>query len=69
MVSENAHFLPIEDAIAEKRFIKYKLLKVFWIKTDNKWKYKFGIPLKVQIYWFTHKDLKNESFFYQKGIM
>lgn len=29
MVSENAHFLPIEDAIAEKRFIKYKLLKVF----------------------------------------
>lgn len=32
MVSENAHFLPIEDAIAEKRFIKYELLKVFELK-------------------------------------
>lgn len=32
MVSENAHFLPIEDAIAEKRFIKHKLLKVFELK-------------------------------------
>lgn len=32
MVSENANFLPIEDAIAEKRFIKYKFLKVFEFK-------------------------------------
>lgn len=32
MVSENANFLPIEDAIAEKRFIKYKFLKVFELK-------------------------------------
>lgn len=56
MVSENAHFLPIEDAIAEKRFIKYKLFKVFELKqTINEninleyhWKYK-STDLRIKI--------------------
>lgn len=56
MVSENAHFLPIEDAIAEKRFTKYELLKVFELKqTINEninleyhWKYK-STDLRIKI--------------------
>lgn len=56
IVSENAHFLPIEDAIAEKRFIKYKLLKVFELKqTINEninleyyWQYK-STDLRIKI--------------------